>query len=368
MTDVNDLRDPMIALHGLEKVDHAYTIYYDETNNIRRLHVRADGLNERDPKCFVVAGVAHKGPTRPIPIETLRSALKIQASAKEIKLKHIASGSFLDVLATPKLTAFLDWLSNEELYAHFSILDPLYWSTVDIVDSILAESGEVALYPLNRPLKNDLYAILRHDYDHVVDVFQRYTYPDVGSARRREFIAEIQDLLVQRGSLLPAANRNMLHGLLQIAADLDALPFLEDETANVLIETFGPFYLERVSMLKNASHIFDAEEGIQAYLDSLRLMDGNRPLSNYRFATSHDETGIQLSDVLAGVIGKFFTYICLTGNNDLIRDRHNLSAQQKRALQLLAALLDRSVTENSVFAHYVISDRDREAAAFFLDQ
>lgn len=58
MIDVNQIRDPNIAMYGLSGADEAYTIYYDETNNIRRLHVRPDGLNVGDPKCFVIAGIA----------------------------------------------------------------------------------------------------------------------------------------------------------------------------------------------------------------------------------------------------------------------------------------------------------------------
>ena len=61
MIDVDFVRQSQIALYGLNKLDEVYTIYYDETNNIRRLHVRADGLNVREPKCFVVGGIA-RGP------------------------------------------------------------------------------------------------------------------------------------------------------------------------------------------------------------------------------------------------------------------------------------------------------------------
>jgi hypothetical protein len=39
MNDVNALRDPEIAMYGLDTADEIYTFYYDETNNIRRLHV-----------------------------------------------------------------------------------------------------------------------------------------------------------------------------------------------------------------------------------------------------------------------------------------------------------------------------------------
>ncbi|WP_136622679.1 MULTISPECIES: DUF3800 domain-containing protein [Mesorhizobium] len=368
MSDVNMLRDPAIALHGLIKADDAYTLYYDETNNIRRLHVRANGLNEREPKCFVIAGVAHRGPPRPISLEGLRSELRIQASAKEIKLKHIATGSFLEALASPKMEAFLAWLSAQDLYLHFTVLDPLYWSIVDIIDSILAEAGQNALLPWNQALKNDLYTVLRHDYETTVDMFQRYTYPDVGRTRRREFVTELLDLLTHRANLLPPLRRNMLKGVLQIAARLDALPFLEDETPNVLIEGFGPFYLERIAMLKNSTHVLDDEYGIEAYLSGLGLTDGIRPLANYRFATSHDEPGIQLSDVIAGLLGKFFTYVCVTAGEELVQDRQNLSAQQIGTLERWAALTEQSVEENAVFAHYLLSERDRHGAAFFLDR
>ena len=59
--DIDDLRRLDIRLHGLHRADTPYTLYYDETNNIRRLHVTADGLNVGEPGCFVLAGVAHRG-------------------------------------------------------------------------------------------------------------------------------------------------------------------------------------------------------------------------------------------------------------------------------------------------------------------
>ncbi|UVK48960.1 hypothetical protein BPNPMPFG_006590 (plasmid) [Mesorhizobium sp. AR07] len=96
--DVNLMREREIAFHGLTGADEEYTIYYDETNNIRRLHVRSDGLNVREPKCFVVGGVAHHGTARPLPLDGLRSVLRVQPNAPEIKLKHVATGEFPELL------------------------------------------------------------------------------------------------------------------------------------------------------------------------------------------------------------------------------------------------------------------------------
>lgn len=180
MIDVNAIRRFDIALHGLTEADAVYTIYYDETNNIRRLHTRADGLNVSEPKCFVIAGIAHNGPPRQFSVGDLRQRCRIQKTAKEIKLEYIAKGDFLKVLSSQKLEAFLRWVVEMEFYVHYSVMDPLYWSIVDIIDSILTEYGRPELLPAHAQLKNDLYTIMRADQADTLDLFRRYSYPDVG--------------------------------------------------------------------------------------------------------------------------------------------------------------------------------------------
>lgn len=367
LIDVNEIRDREIALHGLANADVAYTIYHDETNNIRRLHVRSDGLNVREPKCFVLGGIAHRGGPHALPVEDLRVALRIQKNAPEIKLKHVATGEFLDLLNAPRLETFLDWLDRRGLFIHYSVLDPLYWSIVDIVDSILTEYGQPKLFGLNIELKSDLYTILRHDYDGTVDLFQRYTYPDVGQERRAAFVAELLDLLELRRDLLDHVNYMMLKGVLEIAARIDALPYLEDETPNVLIDGFAPFYMQRICLFKNSDLILDVEDVVKHYLSGKRFADGDRELHHFRFALSHDETGIQLADVVTGLLGKFFSLICATDVTELADMRRGLNAQQKRTLKALSGLLDRSIAENKAFAHYVLSLEDQRKAGFFLD-
>jgi len=135
--DIEDLRGLDIHLHGLDRADAPYTLYYDETNNIRRLHVTADGLNVDNPGCFVLAGVAHSGPRKPIDIAPLRAALKLQPTTKEMKLAHIGKGDFLDLLGSRRLGDLLDWIAANGLFLHYQCLDVIYWSLVDIVDAAL---------------------------------------------------------------------------------------------------------------------------------------------------------------------------------------------------------------------------------------
>ncbi|WP_083714814.1 hypothetical protein [Phaeobacter inhibens] len=90
-------------------------------------------------------------------------------------------------------------------------------------------------------LKNDLYTILRDNVGMSANLLEQYNYPDVEHDRLAAFIAELRDLLEIQRQLLPPFNFQMLKGLLQIAAELDALPYLEDEPPTFLstdLETF----------------------------------------------------------------------------------------------------------------------------------
>lgn len=366
MIDVNLIRDSDIALHGLTKADEAYTIYYDETNNIRRLHVRADGLNVSEPKYFVIAGIAYRGAVRDLNIAELRNMLRVQTTAKEIKLDHVAKGDFLFILKARKLEIFLRWLFEQDVYIHYSVMDPLYWSVVDIIDSILTEYGNANLMAVNKQLKNVLYTVLRYNQVATVDLFQRYSYPNVGREHRQEFLVEIHALLNTHRNLLSHFDFMMLRGILQIAEKLDALPYLEDEAPNVLIEGFGHFYIHRICLFKNSQHVLDVEEAVQNYIGDNAFVDGDRVLKIHRFLASHEEPGIQLSDIIAGLLGKFFSMIQSDGSEDLAEMRAGLSAQQEANLSLFSQLLDRSLEENPAFAHFILSLEDQQRSAAFL--
>jgi hypothetical protein len=367
MIDVNLIRNPDILMYRLDRADDVYTIYYDETNNIRRLHITPDGLNVREPKCFVLGGIARKGPTRDLGFESLRFALRLQKSAKEMKLQHLGKGEFPQLLGSAKVEIFLRWILDAGLFIHFQALDIMYWSIVDIVDSIVTEAGHAQLMMIAPALKDDLYTVLRYDHDHTVDLFKRYSYPNVGKDKRSAFISELMNLLEDRRDLLPDFNFQMLKGLLRIAAKLESLPYLEDEEPNVLINEFSTFYIKRICLFKNSTHILDVEEVIKARLAEETFLDEGCSLQNYRFVDSRNETSVQIADAITGLLGKCFSFLNRSTLSDLNDTRLTLSPVQSRNLSLLAALIDRSIAENAAFASYVLSNADRCKSAFFLD-
>lgn len=50
--DVNTVRDPATSLYGPARADDVYAFHYDETNNIRRLHVTAGQTRLADTPGF----------------------------------------------------------------------------------------------------------------------------------------------------------------------------------------------------------------------------------------------------------------------------------------------------------------------------
>ncbi|PCI42352.1 MAG: hypothetical protein COB46_01015 [Rhodospirillaceae bacterium] len=67
-----------------------------------------------------------------------------------MKLKHVAKVDFLQLLKAPKLEVFPEFVTNQNLFVHCSVLDPLYWSIVDIIDSILGKHGDTRLFSNER--------------------------------------------------------------------------------------------------------------------------------------------------------------------------------------------------------------------------
>jgi hypothetical protein len=89
-------------------------------------------------------------------------------------------------------------------------------------------------------------------------------------------------------------------------------------------------------------------------------------LDIYRFATSHDEPGIHISDVIAGLLGKFFSMLQRCEFEELAELRQGLNPHQEQNLALLREVLDRSLEENLAFAHYILSSEDQRRGVFFL--
>ena len=136
------------------------------------------------------------------------------------------------MLEIAKLNLFLKYLVSSNLYIHYSSLNILYWSIVDIVDSAILHS-EVSqqLGPeFANTLKNDLYRLARIEIDSVVSLFRKYEYPNIKQNEVLSFIGELSDLF---GDYLDDMELHFglesLRQILKEARKKGSLPFVMDE-------------------------------------------------------------------------------------------------------------------------------------------
>jgi len=353
-------------MHRLTKADAEYVFYHDETNNIKKLRLGVQGFNVTEPGVFVLGGIVHDGAPRKFDIESLRNAMRIQRSAGELKLKHVAKGDFLDLLTSDKLTTFLQWISDSGLFVHYHALDPLYWSLVDIMDSILYRLGEPRLMELHVRLKADLATLLRANLPETTSLFYRYNYPDLAPENRKPFLNELISMLEQSEDVLPEFNSMMLKGMLQAGRDLPSLDFIEGFTPYLLIESFTSSYLERIAVFKYSSHILDMEESIRDELESMTLVSGGQPVKNYRFADSKSDPGIQVSDIVVGLIGKMYSYFSGTTRDEVSAARASLIGTSLKNAELLRDIIDASHEANIAFLNHVTSANEIDKMNLFL--
>lgn len=138
--NVEDHKKAIFALNGIPPFEEEMTFYYDESGNCRKFSLTDAGFNNTDALKgdFVLAGVAHEGRSFDIDVSSLYAALDYKEGQKELKFKHLFHNSkdFQSFIGSKRATGFLEWLIRSGLYIHYSALNNLYYSLVDIVDSL----------------------------------------------------------------------------------------------------------------------------------------------------------------------------------------------------------------------------------------
>ncbi|HKI55420.1 MAG TPA: DUF3800 domain-containing protein [Anaerolineales bacterium] len=336
--------------------DGTYTFYYDETNNIRKFYVKETGFNSFFTNNFILGGLAHEGP---VPnVQPLIDGLNLQKSINEIKFKHIAKGSFIECLKSGKLKLFLKYISDSNLNIHFSSINILYWSLVDIVDSAISISGvdQQLSLPMINVLKNDLYKLAKIKIDSITSLFYRYGYPNIKQSEVTSFIEEISELFKDYlDDMEFHFGLETLRQVLKVAKKKESLPFVMDGEKHLLIKDFSHFYLRPIYLFKHSRHVFDNEDSIVDILSKYQMMDGSQELENFSFEDSKSNELIQLSDVVVGLIGKFHSYLNTSTKNAIHFDCCGLNSLQSENIDLLLSLIDQSFEKNIGFLHSIDS-------------
>ena len=357
--EISEIRKTTRMLARIADFDSAFTFYYDETNNIKKFYVRENDFNNTFTTNFILGGLVHLGQAPDV--QPLIDSFKQQKTAKEVKFKHIASGDFLECLKSEKLKLFLQFVKDYNLYVHYSSLNILYWSIVDIVDSAIAssKSAQPLGHQFTNYLKNDLYKLSRLEIESVIQLFYKYEYPNIKNESVLPFIEELTSLF---NDYLETHEFNfgldLLSQILKEAKKKNSLPFVMDEDDFILLKDLSHFYLRPIYLFKNSTHIFDNEDSIAETVNYYKILDEGVEIKNYTFVDSQTNQLIQLSDVFVGVMGKLSHYLNTSSREKIDTDFVSLSAIQQKNIDLLIDVIDKSHNKNIGFIHNIDSFED----------
>lgn len=335
-------------LYGLEE---EYSFFYDETNNIRKFWIRDDDFNA-PPKNFVLGGIAHKRSNPLTGLDELVKSLYIQNSAKEIKFNQLATGGYLGVLNSKKVRTLLEWLIDNGVFIHYTNFNILYWSLVDIVDSLWDEPEVRQYMPYVMHIKSELFNLANADLDRLVPIFKKYRYPNIQRSASSAFMMEFSFLLESVSKKPQSDISKLVIYMIRKAASLPELPFIVDNKDDILIENFDHLFLRPLYIYPNSSHVFDKETEVQEALGNTQVKFKGG-FVDYSFVDSQDCIEIQLSDGICGLLGSHFNFLEEHSAEKLIEIRKNLNPVQCQTLSLLRKLIDISDAQSNGFIHRI---------------
>lgn len=351
--DCTDLRKKTILLsqQDVSYFETTDTLYYDETDNIKKFKLKEDGFNVDGKIHFVLGGIEAKDT---ITSEELKYSLKLDVSIPELKSRYIYHGNFEDILKGRKLSSFLYLINEKGWHIHFSVLNALYFSLVDIVDSLDIRKFGLLIYDV----KTLLYKCLKKEISSTTSFLYKYGYPNIKYEDIPAFCEELKNV-IQTYIDTTKDYSNKLLGLILIQAISEAekegkLIFVQDEESLVLIKQLKDFYIQQIYSYPKARLVFDEENDVHECLQRHKVSLEGKEVTNYTMVNSENNPMVQVSDVVVGIISRYMKFLDDDIEN-VIQKYENFSEQQQKNFVLLNMILKRSLEHNPTFWFFTAS-------------
>lgn len=327
-----------------------YVFYYDESNNCRKFWVddSKQQFNTDYTADFVLAGLVKKEEDIvDVSLETFRKPLKLQGNVEEIKFKKLyAKGDFLQCVKEKRLFETLSWIDKSPFYIHYTNVNNLFYTLVEIFDSIV-KSDEISEFGYDYfKMKSVFYHMFKGKADELQILMFKYKYPNIQREDVEAFCNELLFLLGSRREM--KEEEKFLAGMLARASKSDELVFLHDNDDYIMQENYAEFYADPIRKYQKSTHIFDKETTVQDIVKR-QIAQGENMADNFKFVKSETDIFVQLSDVVAGILGKLFKYINSTSVNQRRKDIEGLSKIQVDNILLIDKLRMEADRENPGF-------------------
>ena len=373
-----------------------YTLFYDESNNVRALRLEGDQYNIDNDKNqiaspnFVLGGIACKDGVQDPNFETLRAKLRIhQKSATELKFKHLVEikanhtqqEAFGIALNSARCCALFEWLEENEIFIHYQVTNLVYWTFLDIIEDLVLCLNQPNEYEDQFFYKNCLYRLIKLNKPGFLALMSKFDYPNISHEKSLPFLQElyelnrsaIANLFIKNDQDSPDPHMLLRLGLLLykcITLHSSDIKFdlVYENKKHLLIENLSGFYSRRIKMFPKSKQIFDDEKKVEKILKKNCVWDSELSSIDYKFVKSEDADNIpiQISDAVAGFGRCLYDFLESSSPKNVTKFKSSLNLRQKKTLDVFSRLVEASVSECDLFFYRVIvpSDEDNGAILF----
>lgn len=328
--------------------DEDWTFYYDESGNCRIFSLTEDGVNSLDALDgdFVLAGVAHKGKAHSVNIDEFYEILEVKQNQKDIKFRNLyrKSKNFFSFMNEKRTLDFFKWLCRNDLYIHYNTLNNLFYSIVDIIDSLWEEFPQCFAYVWD--IKNAFYDFSILHSKELINILYIHKYPNVENCK--QFCDDICDLIYTYHDDTEYEidfHLELLRQMLEFAGENETMPFVQNRESYILISEYFLLYYLRTKEFPKSRHYFDEEPKVQEKMEELVESEEK----NYSFVKSIETPLVQVSDIIAGFLRKMFMFldgITLTKTIELIAEE---SENQIATFKIIWELISKSNEKSVLF-------------------
>jgi len=341
--DVDEYRNMISEFSGLQLFDAKCSFYYDETGNVRKFRLTENGVNAEEgiANDFILGGVLFKGDTPSCDIEKFFDELNI--NSQEVKFKTLAGrgADFWSAISKKPIQQYFSWFDSSGLYVHYATLNNMYFSVVDMVDSLFAAQPQFDFgLEWTQALKASLHRFVVTHMEAILPMLHSYNYPSLDKDDIKDFCFDLSDLIQSYGD--EDFYLENFRQLLKANGRKGELVFIEDNTPGLLVEEYSGLRDGRCAFYKDSMHYFDEEaEAELALKNTIYTLNGQK-LSNFKFVDSKKERLIQISDVWVGLLGKLFAELDQSTPEMVKNKMKSLTQEQKKCIRVINSLIDRA--------------------------
>lgn len=330
-------------------------IFFDESNNIRKGKIGIDKDNNEDLEnlYFTLGGIATK---KEIDFQDLLNYIGAKQTPNDAKYNFFTLGhkKFTEAIAQSRLRKLFEYLYKENIIIHFAVEHYMHFALIDILDSLIEETDVNRNVALSRykELQSDMTEVLYDDYDSLHKILVKYEFPNVPKNQANSFIRDILRLYsvnLDNYDMDNADNftKEMLRQIIKAKKGKTNLIFLEDNEPLVISDLPVQNYLMRMYNFEDEK-IFDNESLIEA---EIRGMDEQYEQKlNAKFCDSKDYREIQISDAIAGFVGRLYNFLSKTNEENIKGFVESLDSESEnyKTLKTFFELMDKSNDETEI--------------------